>query len=110
MPESFVVFGGLTAFKDMELHLLTVAKKQMDDAAIAHLQTAQIKACTPSFAPICQIIHGEPERITANYVEKQDINLLIMRAYGHSRIRHLIIGSTTTPMLSSSYIPALLFR
>jgi nucleotide-binding universal stress UspA family protein len=82
----------------------------MDDAAIAHLQTAQIKARTPSFASICQIIHGKPEKVLANYGEKQYINLLIMRAYAHSRIRHLVIGSTTTPMLSSCHIPVLLFR
>jgi len=62
------------------------------------------------FAPICQIIHGEAEKVIANYVEKQDINLLIMGAYGHSRIRHLVIGSTTAQMLRSSHIPVLLFR
>ncbi|WP_308189058.1 universal stress protein [Nostoc favosum] len=55
-------------------------------------------------------MHGEPEKVIANYVEKQDINLLIMGAYGHSRIRHLVIGSTTAQMLRSSHIPVLLFR
>lgn len=98
------------AFKDMELHLLTVAKKQGDEAAMPHLQTAEIKARTTGFAPICQIIHGEAEKVIANYVEAQNINLLIMGAYAHSRIRHLVIGSTTAQMLRSSHIPVLLFR
>ncbi|MEH2351394.1 MAG: universal stress protein [Nostoc sp.] len=98
------------AFKDMELHLLTVAKKQGDEGAMSLLQTAEIKARTAGFAPICQIIHGEAEKVITNYVEKQDINLLIMGAYGHSRIRHLVIGSTTAQMLRSSHIPVLLFR
>jgi len=35
---------------------------------------------------------------------------LIMGAYGHSRIRHLIIGSTTVQLLRSTRIPVLLFR
>lgn len=35
---------------------------------------------------------------------------LIAGAYGHSRIRHLIIGSTTTQMLGNFTIPILLFR
>ena len=98
------------AFKDMEFHLLTVAKKQEDKAAMSFLQTAEIKARTAGFAPICQIIHGEAKTVIANYIEKQDINLLIMGAYGHSRIRHLVIGSTTAQMLRSSHIPVLLFR
>ncbi|MBD2242519.1 universal stress protein [Nostoc sp. FACHB-888] len=59
---------------------------------------------------ICQIIHDEPEKIIASYVEKQEINLLMMVAYGHSRIRHLLIGSTTAQVPRSSYIPVLLFK
>ncbi|MGJ5630457.1 universal stress protein [Nostoc sp. CALU 1950] len=55
------------------------------------------------------LIHGEPEKVIANYIEKQDINLLIMGTYRHSRIRHLVIGSTTAQMLRSSHIPVLLF-
>ncbi|MGH7999071.1 MAG: universal stress protein [Brasilonema sp.] len=99
-----------TAFKDMELHLLTVAKKQGDEGAMSQLQSAEVKARAGGFVPTCQILHGEPEQVIANYVEKQDINLLIMGAYGHNRIRHLIIGSTTAQMLRSSHIPVLLFR
>jgi nucleotide-binding universal stress UspA family protein len=35
---------------------------------------------------------------------------VLMGAYGHSRIRHLVIGSTTTQILRSSNIPVLVFR
>ena len=53
---------------------------------------------------------GEPEKVIANHVEKQNIDLLVMGAYGHSRIRNLIIGSTTTQMIRSCRVPVLLFR
>jgi nucleotide-binding universal stress UspA family protein len=33
-----------------------------------------------------------------------------MGAYGHSRIRNFIIGSTTTEMVRSVKIPVMLFR
>jgi nucleotide-binding universal stress UspA family protein len=33
-----------------------------------------------------------------------------MGAYGHSRIRQLLIGSTTTAMLRKSEVPVLLLR
>ena len=53
---------------------------------------------------------GEPEKVISDYVEKHGIDLLVMGAYGHSRIRNLIIGSTTTQMIRSCLVPVLLFR
>ena len=41
-------------------------------------------------------------------VEK--IGLLVMGAYGHSRIRQFLVGSTTTSMIRSTTTPLLLLR
>ena len=53
---------------------------------------------------------GEPEKVISDHVEKYGVDLLVMGAYGHSRIRNLIIGSTTTQMIRSCLVPVLLFR
>jgi nucleotide-binding universal stress UspA family protein len=53
---------------------------------------------------------GEPEDVIARHAEADHIDLLIMGAYGHSRVRNLIIGSTTTEMIRSVLIPVMLFR
>ncbi|KCZ56142.1 MAG: universal stress protein UspA [Hyphomonas sp. BRH_c22] len=53
---------------------------------------------------------GHAEKIIAEETERDDADLLIMGAYGHSRIRSLIIGSTTTALIRSCAIPLLLFR
>ncbi|MDZ7851093.1 MAG: universal stress protein [Halomonas sp.] len=53
---------------------------------------------------------GEVEPTLHAYQEEQGIDLLVMGAYGHSRIRHLLVGSTTTEMLRKSRIPVLLLR
>ncbi|MWJ29297.1 universal stress protein [Halomonas sp. ZH2S] len=53
---------------------------------------------------------GEVEATLRAYQEEQDIDLLVMGAYGHSRIRHLLVGSTTTEMLRKTTIPVLLLR
>ncbi len=98
------------AFKGLELHLLTVAKKSEDEAAQAYLKTAQHQVAAGGFTPICKLTQGNPEQEIANYVEAHNINLLIMGAYGHSRIRHLVIGSTTAQILRGTHIPVLLFR
>lgn len=57
-----------------------------------------------------RIVPGEPERAICAAVENDRINLLVMGAYGHSRIRNLIVGSTTTAMIRSCKIPIVLFR
>jgi nucleotide-binding universal stress UspA family protein len=98
------------AFQGLELHLLTVATNPEDEDAIAHLKVAEMQAQTAGFSPIGQVISGDPEQVIADYVESHAINLLLMGAYGHSRIRHLVIGSTTIQLLRSSHIPVLLFR
>lgn len=53
---------------------------------------------------------GEPEGLISAIVGKEKMNLLVMGAHGHSRIRSMIIGSTTTNMVRSCKIPVLLFR
>jgi nucleotide-binding universal stress UspA family protein len=48
--------------------------------------------------------------VISDAVEREGIDLLVMGAYGHSRIRNLIIGSTTTEMVRSCKIPVILYR
>lgn len=57
-----------------------------------------------------EILPGEPDKVIAEAVERRGVGLLVMGAYGHSRIRSLIIGSTTTEMVRSCKIPVLMFR
>ena len=53
---------------------------------------------------------GEPEDVIKDKIETDKIDLLVMGAYGHSRIRNLIIGSTTTEMVRSCQVPVMMFR
>ena len=53
---------------------------------------------------------GEPEKVIEDVVAQDEVDLLVMGAYGHSPIRQLIVGSTTTAMIRSAKIPVLLFR
>lgn len=57
-----------------------------------------------------EIAAGQADLTIAARVEAEQVNLLAMGAYGHSRIRNLIIGSTTTEMIRSCKIPVMLFR
>ncbi|WP_299311458.1 universal stress protein [uncultured Halomonas sp.] len=53
---------------------------------------------------------GEVEATLRAYKEENAIDLLVMGAYGHSRIRQLLVGSTTTAMLRRARVPVLLLR
>ncbi|MGB0958870.1 MAG: universal stress protein [Halocynthiibacter sp.] len=57
-----------------------------------------------------RVIAGEPEVVLGKLSEDGDADILVMGAYGHSRIRTLIIGSTTTAMIRSCHIPVVLMK
>jgi nucleotide-binding universal stress UspA family protein len=78
------------------------ARKGLEDAC-AMLAAAGLDAGT-------EILSGQPETALGELVERAPYDLLVMGAYGHSRIRSLIIGSTTTAMLRSCKVPVVLVR
>lgn len=53
---------------------------------------------------------GEVEQVLRSYKQEHGIDMTVMGAYGHSRIRHLLLGSTTTSVLRGATIPVLLLR
>ncbi|MDO2133227.1 universal stress protein [Escherichia coli] len=44
------------------------------------------------------------------YQEEHGVDLLVMGAYGHSRIRQFLVGSTTAHMLRTTTTALLLLR
>lgn len=94
----------------VEIHLLTVTKPDSEAKPSKELAKATEQLQQAGFSVVTSSLSGDAEKVIADYVEQQHINLLLMGAYGHSRIRHLVIGSTTVQLLRSSHIPVLLFR
>lgn len=58
----------------------------------------------------CSLIPGAPEQVIADCVAANPDSMLIMGAYGHSPLRNLIVGSTTTAMIRTVEAPILLVR
>lgn len=94
--------------KGMKCHLLSVGKG--NEKLETKLDEAQQTLTKAGFDVTAQILEGEPEKVIASIVDKEQIDLLVMGAYGHSHIRHMIVGSTTTAMIRTVKIPVLLFR
>jgi nucleotide-binding universal stress UspA family protein len=97
-------------FRSMDLHVLVCVEGRKTEQAAERLEAAESKLQGAGLAPNCQILTGEVESAIANYVEQSEIDLLFLGAYGHSRIRQLLIGSTTTELLRSCRVPVLCFR
>lgn len=82
------------------------------DSALARqqLEEARLALATAGFSVQTELAPGEPEQVLPALVKAQGAALLVMGAYGHSRIRQLIIGSTTTTLLRLSQVPVLILR
>ena len=95
-------------FQGLAVHVVTVGTatpegtKGLADAK-AMLKTAEIEAET-------SVLPGQAETALAKLVEEAQFDMLVMGAYGHSRIRSLIIGSTTTAMIRACKVPVVLMR
>ena len=74
------------------------------------LEKARNALLTHGFIVIAQILQGEVEAALHVYQAEHGIDLLVMGAYGHSRIRQFLVGSTTTTMLRTATMPVLLLR
>lgn len=57
-----------------------------------------------------QLLTGQVDHEISEYVTHNDTDLLITGAYGHSRIRDLFIGSTTTELMRRCRIAFMLFH
>ncbi|MGF1677562.1 MAG: universal stress protein [Candidatus Methylacidiphilales bacterium] len=76
----------------------------------AEMKSAGERLKTEGFKVDTRIVSGDPAHVFSVLVETLQIDLLVMGAYGHSRIRQFLVGSTTTEMIRSCRIPVLMFR
>lgn len=74
------------------------------------LQWAAAKLAQAGFPVHQQVLEGDPADSLLQYAETENLDMLVMGAYGHSRIRHLVVGSTTTSLLRRTRIPVFILR
>ena len=103
---SFVADGSLC--RDLQIHLMMAGSDTA--GAQVGLEQAAAKLQEAGFEVKAHVVPGEVDKVIARHVQDEAIDLLVMGAFGHSRLRHLIIGSTTTEMIRSCKIPILLVR
>ncbi len=92
----------------LECHVATVGPETGKTAR--ELEWARQQLRDAGFDVRTVRLDGEAETALLAYLQLQGLDLLAMGAYGHSRIRHLILGSTTTTLLRTCPVPVLVIR
>lgn len=95
-------------FKDIPIHLVMVGDDTADSRSL--LEAARNALTAAGFNVRIAIRTGEVEPALHAYQAEHSVGLLVMGAYGHSRIRQFLVGSTTTSMIRSTTTPLLLLR
>ncbi|MGK9066226.1 universal stress protein [Stutzerimonas chloritidismutans] len=95
-------------FKGIPIHLVMVGADTGDSRAL--LESARDALRAAGFEVQIAIRAGEVEPTLHAYQAEHRIGLLVMGAYGHSRIRQFLVGSTTTNMIRTTTTPLLLLR
>jgi len=93
--------------RGLECHLVHAGGEKKGKAS---LELAAARLHEAGYIVTSEIAEGHAEKIIAEAVDRVSAQLLVMGAYGHSRIRELLVGSTTTAMLRASRVPVLMFR
>lgn len=94
--------------KGLTCHLAMVAENDKHHQSI--LARATEKLQTAGLEVKTTLLQGKVESELHQYQQDNAIDLLVMGAYGHSRIRQFLVGSTTAQMVRMSDIPILLLR
>ncbi len=121
-PQKFMIAydGSATASKALEkvaesdllkglpCHLVMVAEN--DNEHQSQLNAAAARLCEVGFDVTPALLQGAVEPALHQYQQDNNIDLMVMGAYGHSRIRQFLLGSNTAKMVRMSDVPLLLLR
>lgn len=95
-------------FKGIECHIVHVGNKHAELDTLLHQAYEQLKAS--GIEPKIEYLDGQIHEALANYQQANDIDLTVMGAFSHNRVRDFLLGSFTAKMLETTQKPLLLLR
>lgn len=121
-PDSFMIAydGRETAEKALQkvidggllhgLHCHLVAVKNNLSNQKDKLEVAEQKLLDKGFKVTTTFLEGNIHESLMAYKQQHDIGLIVMGAFGHSKLRQFFIGSNTIKMLKRSNVPIVVLR
>jgi nucleotide-binding universal stress UspA family protein len=94
----------------VKVTITMVAALGGEDTAAVALEKAKQRALAGGVEAHIEVLHGDAEEEILELRETIGADLVVMGAYGHTRIRELILGSTTSHVVRKATVPVLLVR
>jgi nucleotide-binding universal stress UspA family protein len=94
----------------VKVTITMVAALGGEDGAAAALEKARQRALGSGVEAHVEVLHGDAEEEILELRETIGADLIVMGAYGHTRVRELILGSTTSHVIRKATVPVLLVR
>jgi nucleotide-binding universal stress UspA family protein len=95
-------------FRGLPCHVVMVGADKPE--AREQLDWARTTLEKSGFEVAASLRSGQVEDVLCAYRTEHAIDLIVMGAYGHSKIREFLVGSTTTKLIRQSKVPLLLLR
>ncbi|MGV8990592.1 MAG: universal stress protein [Thiobacillus sp.] len=95
-------------FCSLPCHVVMVGADKPE--AHEQLEWARATLAKAGFEVTASLRAGQVEDVLCAYRTEHAIDLIVMGAYGHSKIREFLVGSTTTKLIRQSKVPLLLLR
>lgn len=95
-------------FRGLPCHVVMVGADKPE--AHEQIEWARATLAKAGFEVTATLLSGQVEDVLCAYRTEHAIDLIVMGAYGHSKIREFLVGSTTTQLIRQAKIPLLLLR
>jgi nucleotide-binding universal stress UspA family protein len=102
------MFASSPLCTELPIHIVMVGADSEDNRK--ELEKARSTLVSSGMKTEAEILPGEVETVLQAYQAEHMIDLLVMGAYGHSRIRQFLVGSTTATMLRTATLSVLVLR
>lgn len=95
-------------FRDVHIHLVYIA----DDTSANQetLRAAATKLKQNGLTVTAKLLQGNAKKDLTRYQQENTLDMMIMGAYGHSRLREFFMGSTTQTLLHDNQNSILMLR
>ncbi|KUJ71207.1 universal stress protein [Thiomicrospira sp. WB1] len=95
-------------YRDMDVHVVTASDKPSEAKALLDKAGDTLKAA--GFDPTLAHLDGDAQQALLDYQNEHDLDMTVMGAFNHGKLRSLFFGSFTLKMLAHNRKPLLLIR
>lgn len=106
--EAITQLANSPLFKELEVHLVLVGEDNANHQE--QMNWAKVMLQQGGMTVLTRILGGSVETTLAQYQAEFALDMMVMGAYGHSRIRQFLLGSTTLAMIKQAKVALLILR